>query len=141
MSNQKKRERTIQLTLDNLSYTCTIKENEEVEIILPCYTLPDRKKLKTDKKPIILKSANPVKLGMYFINETSESPKITLTGSNADVKIDGQVELKPNSSQAFEFVTVDGGLNWLVDVLGGSDLADSVKDIVANSTIIVAPEI
>lgn len=129
----------IELTLDSLSYKCVINKNEEIQIILPCNTLPERTQIfeafseqGRKERSVILKAANPVRLSIYFVNKTKESPKVTLTCSNKDSKVDGQVSLQPESRQVYEFMSVDGGLNWLVSSLSSSSGSSSGETTIVN---------
>lgn len=117
----------MEFTLDNLSYKCVILDyTEEIQIVLPCSTLPDKtqifkKQTKKKKEAIVVKSANTVKISVLFVNKTSGSPKVTLTSNSTESKIIGNVVLKPNTNQIFEFMSANGGLNWFIDALGKQD--------------------
>lgn len=115
-------------TLDSLSYKVVISDaNKELQIVLPCSTLPDKKKIfkqqnaNKKKEAVEIKSANAVKICILFINKTDGKPTVTLTSNSTESKIKGQVNLKPNTCQIFEFYSANGGLNWFIDALGKQD--------------------
>lgn len=115
-------------TLNNLSYKILITDaSKELQIVLPCSTLPDKFKVfkqqmtNKKKKAVVIEPTDPVRICVLFVNKTNDKIDVALTSNSSESKINGQVALKPNACQFFEFYSANGGLNWFVDALGKQD--------------------
>lgn len=135
-------------TLNNLSYKVIINDtSKEVQVVLPCSTLPDRldivKQQKNSKKKedVVICSADPVRICVLFVNTTEGKPNVTVTSNSPESKISGQVNLKPKACQIFEFYSANGGLNWFVDALGKQDDETTVNGKLGPNITIDASDI
>lgn len=146
----------LRFTLDNLVYNCVVKEDEDVEIILPCRT-PNKityTSKQTKEKSIILTATNQIKIRVYFDIKTS-SPKITIKGESSKTNIlySGNVQNITKGKYFMQFVTTDGGLIWYVnqqkygDNTGGdtpvipTDAVTSVNGKVGSTIVLDASDI
>ena len=108
----------LKFTLDNLIYNCVVKEDEDLEFILPrrtpskaTYTSKTRQ-----EKSVILSATEQIKIKVFVTVRTRKVPKIIIKGEDRYVKIAyaTKLSLEPNSQTIISFTTTNGGTNWLV---------------------------
>lgn len=125
----------IPLTLDNLVYNLTIKENEDITFILPHKT-PNF--VPADKNKFV--SANEVEIKVYISTDTEPLPKVVFVGQddNSKIVMNGSFELLPSSLVVITFSTIDGGATWLVNSCSANGATAEGAETIAKNAESVA---
>lgn len=109
----------LKFTLDNIIYNCIVKDNEDIQIILPMRvpTATVYIAKATKEKSVVLSPTERIEIVIYFNVIADTIPTIEITGECKESKISfsGDISvLSPKSKTAIHFVTTDGGRNWLI---------------------------
>lgn len=108
----------IKFTLDNLIYNCTIKDDNDIQIILPRRT-PNKAVYNSKnkkEKSVVITATEQVKIKVFIFVATENIPKINIKGEDNKVKLfySNEINLLPKTQSILTFTTTDGGLSWLI---------------------------
>lgn len=142
----------LKFTLDNIIYNCIVKDDENIQIILPMRVPTSTIYIAkaTKEKSVVLSPTEKIEIVIYFNVIASTIPTIEIIGECKESKINfaGDVSvLSPKSKTAIHFVTTDGGRNWLIsqqifgDGFKPTDAVMSVNGKSGNTIVLTAKDI
>ena len=108
----------LEFTLDNIIYNTTIRENENLEIILPCknsITKVCKSEYTNEKVNLVVEPVVQVKIKLFVVTK-SFVPDLYIHGEKKEARLNytEKIQLKANTTTMLTFTTTNGGNDWLI---------------------------